>query len=158
MLAVERCQPDMIIFILCALSVLIVKKKYPAFWGYAFVMIASFLKFYPFAAIIAFVNERKKPSLIIFLILLFISIIYLFLNLQDIIYLSSHMHGKFWSKDVTIQYGCLVFLNLLDYYPIFHNIFSLLPKKIIAYAAIAVLILTLLFIVKKQKSYKLNID
>jgi len=34
MLAVERCQPDMIIFILCALSVLIVKKKYPVFWAY----------------------------------------------------------------------------------------------------------------------------
>ena len=158
MLAVERGQTDLIIFILCALSVLIIKKNYHTFWAYTFVIVASFLKLSPFAAIIAFLNEKKKGSLIVFFILLSIGIIYISLNWRDIIYMSHNFQEKFWSKDVTIQYGCLVFLNLLDYYPVFHNIFSFIPKKIIAYAAIAVLILTLLFVAKKQKSFKLNID
>ncbi|MBW8050441.1 MAG: DUF2029 domain-containing protein [Cytophagales bacterium] len=156
MLAVERCNPDLFIFILCALSVLIVKKKYTVFWSCTFLMLASFLKLYPFATIAAFFNERRKPSLILFFVLLSIGIIYIFFNLQDIIYISHLLKEKYWSISVATQYGCLVFLNLLDYYPIFHNIFSLIPIKIIAYATIAVLILTLLFIVKKQKSALLN--
>ncbi|MBW8050442.1 MAG: DUF2029 domain-containing protein [Cytophagales bacterium] len=151
MLAVKYCHPDIYIFILCALAVLVVKKKYPAFWAYTFLMLASFLKLYPFATIIAFFNEKKKPSLIAFFILLSIGIIYIFLNLQDIIYISHNLQEKFWSKYVVAEYGCLVLFDFLNYYPFFHYIFSVIPAKIISYTIVAILIFTLIYIIKNQK-------
>src|SRR4028119_2314099 len=90
MLAIERGNNDLIIFILLSLSLLIMKNK-TAIWryfSYIIIMFAGILKVYPFFALITALKEKKRNFTVIFLSIFIAFGSYVVTDLESIILVS----------------------------------------------------------------------
>ncbi len=121
MLAVERGNNDLIIFILLALALLILKSKNLVFRSFSYVLIlcAAALKLYPIFALTSCLKEKRRD---LFFILIFTSIsfgLYLIGNFESLTLVS-----KATPRSTALSYGGKVifdiaFLNLEDFSNVF---------------------------------------
>jgi hypothetical protein len=96
MLAIERCQPDLLIFTMCALAIFSVQKSGAPYLGGAILLFAGILKLYPFATILSFINDNKKKSILFVSVFSLIGALYIFFNLDDIRTLSHLLSQNFF--------------------------------------------------------------
>ena len=123
MLAIERGNNDLIIFILLSLSLLIMKNK-TAIWryfSYIIIMLAAILKVYPIFALITALKEKKRNFTVIFLSIFIAFGIYVVTNFESIILVS-----KATPRATRYSYGGrvifdVIFENLDRYYYSFYN-------------------------------------
>jgi len=123
MLAIERSNNDLIIFILLSLSLLIMKNK-TAIWryfSYIIIMFAAILKLYPIFALITAIKEKKRNFTVIFLSIFIAFGIYVVTNFQSIILIS-----KATPRSTTFSYGGKVIFDVIfdkldSYFYIFYN-------------------------------------
>lgn len=90
MLAIERGNNDLIVFILLSLSLLIMKNK-TAIWryfSYIIIMFAAILKLYPIFALITALKEKKRNFTVIFLSIFIAFGVYVVRDFESIILIS----------------------------------------------------------------------
>lgn len=110
MLAIERGNNDIIIFILFSLSLLIMKNK-TAIWryfSYIIIMFAAILKLYPIFALITAFKEKKRSFTVIFLSIFIAFGIYVVTNFESIILVS-----KATPRATKISYGGKVIFDVI---------------------------------------------
>jgi hypothetical protein len=107
MLAVERGNNDLVIFILLCLSILLIQKH--RIFPYFLILIASILKLYPILGIFMAIRENKKPFIIITLIITTIFFIYVTYIYQDITLINTVI-----PKSANISYGSQVLFDGLN--------------------------------------------
>ncbi|WP_332955711.1 glycosyltransferase 87 family protein [Microcoleus sp. AR_TQ3_B6] len=110
MLAIERGNNDLIIFILLSLSLLIMKNK-TAIWryfSYIIIMFAAILKLYPIFALITALKEKKRIFTVIFLSIFIVFGIYVVTNYESIILVS-----KATPRGTILSYGGKVIFDVI---------------------------------------------
>jgi hypothetical protein len=107
MLAVERGNNDLVIFIFLCLSVFMIQKK--RILPYFFILVASILKIYPIFGIFIAIRENKKRFFIIALIISTIFFIYIIYTWKDIILMNT-----FIPRSAHISYGSRVIFDGLN--------------------------------------------
>ncbi len=155
MLAVERGNPDLIIFILCGIAIWVMKKKYSPFVAASLLLICGFLKLYPFTTIISFLKDDKKKSLWLSSVLLIISIVYIILTYDTIKISVLNIQSLFFGSSVAFCHGYLVIFKLLNTYPVFNHIFNFFPYQLIA-LAVVILLLVLVYFYSKKNNFILD--
>jgi hypothetical protein len=123
MLAIERCNNDLIIFIILSLSLLIMKNK-TAIWryfSYIIIMFAAILKLSPIFALITAIKEKKRNFTVIFLSIFIVFGIYVVTNFESII-----LVGKATPRGTIFAYsGKVIFDAMFDelerYFYSFYN-------------------------------------
>ena len=168
MLAIERCNNDLIIFILLSLSLLIMKNK-TAIWryfSYIIIMFAAILKLYPIFALITALKEKKRNFTVIFLSIFILFGIYVVTNFESII-----LVGKATPRGTIFAYGGKVIFdaifNELDrYFYSFYN--SHLPEyfkqiKLLLFSLSIALFLLISYLLAKHtenlfQNNKLNVN
>lgn len=164
MFVIERCQPDLIIFILMVTAVFVFKKQKSIWYASILILLAGMLKLYPFAAILSFIDKKKKPSLILFFTLLAVSIAYLAINWADIKIFTGLLY-KYFYKYSGFAFGSNVFWNYLDDHPSHLNtwlplsyIFSIIPIWLIGCVGMLVTIIGVIIFARKKTITDLNIN
>jgi len=168
MLAIERCNNDLIIFILLSLSLLIMKNK-TAIWryfSYIIIMFAAILKLYPIFALITALKEKKRNFTVIFLSIFIAFGIYVVTTFESIILIS-----KATPRSTILSYGGrvifdVIFKELDRYFYSFYN--SHIPqyfniiKLLLFYLTIALFLLISYLLAKHTENLfqnnKLNIN
>jgi len=110
MLAIERGNNDLIVFILLSLSLLIMKNK-TAIWryfSYIIIMFAAILKLYPIFALITALKEKKRNFTVIFLSIFIVFGIYVVTNFESII-----LVGKATPRGTIFAYGGKVIFDAI---------------------------------------------
>jgi len=167
MLAIERGNNDLIIFILLSLSLLIMKNK-TAIWryfSYIIIMVAAILKLYPIFALITALKEKKRNFTVIFLSIFIAFGIYVVTTFESIILVS-----KATPRATKISYGGrvifdVIFEELDRYFYSFYNShiphFNLI-KFLLFYLTIALFLLISYLLAKHTENLfqnnKLNIN
>ena len=168
MLAIERSNNDLIIFILLSLSLLIMKNK-TAIWryfSYIIIMFAAILKLYPIFSLITAIKEKQRNFTVIFLSIFIAFGIYVVTNFERIILVS-----KATPRATKISYGGrvifdVIFKNLDRYYYSFYN--SHIPQyfnliKLLLFSLTIALFLLISYLLAKHtenlfQNNKLNIN
>jgi hypothetical protein len=112
MLAVERGNNDLMIFILLSLAIFLRHKK--RIFSYLLILMASILKFYPIVSVITALREEKKRAIIIMLIVGTLFMIYMMSIWQDVIVIATTV-----PRSPNISYGSHVLFDGLN--PIFQS-------------------------------------
>ena len=168
MFAIERCNNDLIIFILLSLSLLIMKNK-TAIWryfSYIIIMFAAILKLYPIFALITALQEKKRNFTVIFFSIFIAFGIYVVTNFESIILIS-----KATPRFTIFSYGGrvifdVIFKKLDRYYYSFYN--SHIPQyfnqiKLLLFSLTIALFLLISYLLAKHtenlfQNNKLNIN
>ncbi len=158
MLAIERGQPDLIIFILCGAAIWCMRKRISVYGAGTLLMFAGFLKLYPLATVISFLNGNKKTSLRLLSILTIIGTAYILFNRTDIQSLSNSLTKNYWSVSVGFMHGCLVFFTLLNTYSFFHRLFHYIPYPVISYSFVTVIMIVVFISSRKKGIITFNSD
>ena len=119
MLAIERCNNDLIIFILLSLSLLIMKNKTAIgrYFSYIIIMFAAILKLYPIFALITALKEKKRNFTVVFLSIFIAFGIYVVTNFESIILVSK-------ATPIATRYsygGMVIFDVIFRYFSNFYN-------------------------------------
>ena len=116
MLAVERGNNDLMIFVFLSLAVLMMQKR--RILPYIFILMASILKLYPIVSIMSALREDKKRAIIIMLMVGTLFMIYMIYTWQDVILI-----GTTVPRSANLSYGSRVLFDGLN--PIFQSITGL---------------------------------
>jgi len=116
MLAVERGNNDLMIFVFLSLAVLMMQKR--RILPYIFILMASILKLYPIVSITSALREDKKRAIIIMLMVGTLFMIYMIYTWQDVILI-----GTTVPRSANLSYGSRVLFDGLN--PIFQSITGL---------------------------------
>jgi len=119
MLAIERCNNDLIIFIFLSLSLLIMKNKTAIgrYSSYIIIMFAAILKVYPIFALITALKEKKRNFTVVFLSIFIAFGIYVVTNFESIILVS-----KATPRATRYSYGGMVIFDVIfRYFSSFYN-------------------------------------
>ncbi|RKZ61204.1 MAG: hypothetical protein DRR16_15725 [Candidatus Parabeggiatoa sp. nov. 3] len=116
MLAVERGNNDLMIFVFLSLSVFLMQKR--RILPYFFILMASILKLYPIVSIMSALREDKKRAIIIMLMVGTLFMIYMIYTWQDVILI-----GTTVPRSANLSYGSRVLFDGLN--PIFQSISGL---------------------------------
>jgi hypothetical protein len=118
-LAIERCNNDLIIFILLSLSLLIMKNKTAIgrYFSYIRIMFAAILKVYPIFALITALKEKKRNFTVVFLSIFIAFGIYVVTNFESIILVSNAT-----PRATRYSYGGMVIFDVIfRYFSSFYN-------------------------------------
>jgi hypothetical protein len=162
MLAIERGNNDLIIFILLSLSLLIMKNK-TAIWryfSYIIIMFAALLKLYPIFALITALKEKKRNFTVIFLSIFIAFGIYVVTTFESIILIS-----KATPRATIFSYGGKVIFDVIfdeldRYFYSFYN--SHIPqyfnqiKLLLFYLTIALFLLISYLLAKHTENFFQN--
>lgn len=110
MLAVERGNNDLIIFILLALCLLLIKGR-NLIWrsfGYALILLSAILKLYPIFALTTSLKEKRRDFLFIFIAISITFIIYVIGNIESLSLVS-----KATPRSTLLSYGSKVIFDVI---------------------------------------------
>lgn len=110
MLAVERGNNDLIIFILLALCLLVIKGK-NLIWrsfGYVLILLSAILKLYPIFALTSSLKEKKRDFLLIFIAISIAFAIYVIGNIESLSLVS-----KATPRSTLLSYGSKVIFDVI---------------------------------------------
>src|SRR5690348_16991872 len=110
MLGIERGNGDSFVFMiaLCAIWLL----AHRARWAVAaavLILYAAALKFYPIAALIAFIKKQNRWRYIVVCSVLFVA--YCLLSLDDLKRIAKYTEG--WGRETSLSFGCMVSFDRL---------------------------------------------
>ena len=152
---IEYGNPDIIIFILCVISVLLFRNKISRKLLSLPLMFAAFLKLFPFITIASLLDNNKSKSIKIFLSLLSISLLYITINWNHILFFSHIGYNYYFLGSWEGCFGARAVFDYFDQYePIHNNIFSLLPSTFFAYGT-TILILVMSWIFARRFKFNL---
>lgn len=148
MLAVERANPDLLIFILLA-GVLygLNRSGFLRKFVYSIILFCGLLKYYPVSAFLLSLREKKKEILIMGLLSLIIFIPYLYFSLHEM-----QLSNQQFEKDIWVTTGSMIFVDWLT--GVLQNIVSLKPEvmHLSVWLAIALIFLFSFLQIKNQKN------
>ncbi len=110
MLAVERGNNDLIIFILLALGLLVIKGK-NLIWrsfGYVLILLSAILKLYPIFALTSSLKEKKRDFILIFIAISIAFAIYVIGNIESLSLVS-----KATPRSTLLSYGSKVIFDVI---------------------------------------------
>jgi len=119
LLAIERCNDDIIIFLFCfGLPYLISKNHFYNSIGIVIVWFLSALKYYPIALYLIFISKKLPKLKIYFSLIIFLNILWVSLSFKEILFLKQRLPNadanlfSFSLKEL-FQFGDLSYLLLL---------------------------------------------
>jgi len=110
MLAVERGNNDLIIFILLALCLLLIKGRnlIGRSFGYALILLSAILKLYPIFALTSSLKEKRRDFLLIFIAISIAFVIYVIANIE-----SFSLVSKATPRSTLFSYGSKVIFDVI---------------------------------------------
>lgn len=144
MFGVERCNGDILIFIIISLALFIINKNiYINTLSYSLICIATLLKYYNLFAMVICLKENVKNIIIINTTCLFILVIYFYAFKDDFAYLSNYTTYPCWFSN-----GVFVYLDYLNALIIKYNYTNfILAEVLFQYRRIVSYIIILLVLV-----------
>jgi len=110
MLGIERGNGDSLVFLIVVCAIwLLAHRTRSAVAAMFLILLAAALKFYPIAALVAFVKKQNGWRYIVVCSLVFVA--YCLLSLDDLKRIAKYTEG--WGRDTSLSFGCMVALDRL---------------------------------------------